>query len=397
MINFTDIVIIILLIFSTIVSSFILELFQYKKPFSQINEMLSNSETTKGNKIKTLRNLHDYLENKTDRQIMLDNFQFKRKNIKYLYNFLLAGIIPLTTYTFLNQDLPENIKVYLVFFSPSIIILIFLGIYFFTLELKHLSIKIKRTTFCERYYILEDFVFFVTELLSHCRKFHLSKTLKRLGKLIEICASIVLKIFLLVLITMTIFWVLLYFCVLIIDILINKNATIEIFNTLISYVSSHKITESTNGIKFSLSTLFFTLAISGTVIFSINQIYLAQKQELENKLSMKLEDYIKWYYQNKSVLDLSIVDSLSENKRNKFNDALIELRSKLNDPTIKKLKTPVKNYKSFINLIVISYFMGIVTVFVPVDIINFIFVFFCMSSIIFIVLAYQIFCDYTIN
>jgi hypothetical protein len=398
MINFIDLFVILVLIFSTVVSSLVLESFQYKKSFSQINEILSNCETTKSNKIKTLRNLHDYLEDKTDRQIMLDNFQFKhfqfkRKNIN-LYNILLIVIIPLNTYIVLKQGLPENVKAYLVFFTPSIITLMLLGVYFLTLELKHLSIEIECKKFREIYYVLENLVFLVTEFLSHCREFYPSKTLKRLRKSIEICASIFLKVFLLVLITLLIFWFLLYLCILIITTYINKDITIQLFNTLISFVSSHEIIELTNGMQFSLSTLFFTLAISGTVIFSINQIYLAQKQELENKLSMKLEDYIEWYDQNKLALDLSIIDSFDENKRNKFNDALTELRSKLSDSTIKNLKVPIKNYQNFIHLIIISYFMGIVTILFPINLMSFVFVCFCIASFTFIVLAYQIFCDY---
>lgn len=376
-----------------IISCFILQSFQYKKSFIQINQILSSSETIEGSKIKILRNLHDYLEDKTDKQIMLDNFQSRCKYIKYFYNFLLI-IIPLTMYTFLNQGLSEYIKLYVMFFIPSIIILMLLGIYFLIFEFIHLSIKIKQMKFSDMYYILEDFIFYFTDLLFQCRKFHPSKILKKIGKIIEVFISIFVKSFLLICATMTIFLLTVYIFIFIMNFCINKSYTIEIFNTLISYLSPHKIIESTNGMQFSLSTLFFTLAISGTVIFSINQIYLAQKQELENKLSTKLEDYIEWYDQNKLVLDLSIIDSFDENKRNKFNDALTELRSKLGDSTIKNLKVPIKNYQNFIHLIMISYFMGVVTILFPIDFMSFVFVCFCIASFTFIVLAYQIFCDY---
>lgn len=392
MINFTDLVIIISFIISMIISSFILRSFQYKKSFFQINQMLSSSETIEGSKIKILRNLHDYLEDKTDKQIMLDNFQFKCKYITYFYNFLLI-ITPLTTYAFLNQGLSENIKSYIIFFTPSIIILMLLGIYFFALEFRHLSIKIKRMKFSDMHYILEDFIFYFTNLLFQCRKFHPSKILKKLGKVIEVYISIFIKSYLLIFATMTILLLLLNFYLLVINSDINKDATIELFNKLIFYASSYKITES-DSIQFSLSTLFFTLAISGTVIFSINQSYLIQKQELENKFSKKSPDYVNWYSKNKLVLDLSIIDSFSENKRHKFNDALIELRSIVNDPTTKRLKIPIKRYESFICLIFASYFGGIFTILFPIAFMNFIFVCFCIASIIFIVLAYQIFCDY---
>lgn len=375
------------------ISCFILQSFQYKKSFIQINQILSSSETIEGSKTKILRNLHDYLEDKTDKQIMLDNFQFQCKYIKYFYNFSLI-IIPLTMYTFLNKGFSENNKLYLIFFTPSVIILMLIGIYFLIFEFIHLSTKIKRMKFSGMHYSLEDFIFYFTDLLFQCRKVHPSKILKKIGKVIEIFMFTFVKSFLLIFATLIIFLLFLYICIFIINIYINKSDTIEIFNTLVSYVSSHKITESTNGIRFSLSTLFFTLAISGTVIFSINQIYLAQKQELENKLSTKLKDYIEWYNQNKLALDLSIIDSFDENKRNKFNDALTELRSKLSDSTIKNLKIPVKNYQNFIYLIVISYCMGIVTILVPVDFISYIFAFFCIASFTFIILAYQIFCDY---
>lgn len=392
MINFTDFCIIILLIISMIISYLILQSFQYKKSFFQINQILSSSETIEGSKIKILRNLHDYLEDKTDKQIMLDNFQFKCKYIRYFYYFLLI-VIPLTTYTFLNQGLSESIKPYIIFFTPSVIILIFLSIYFLLLEFIHISMEIKRRKLFDRHYILEDFIFYFADLLFQCREFHPSKILKKLGKVIEVYISIFVKSYLLIFATTTIFLLLLNFYLLVINGDISKDATIEIFNKLILYVSSYKITES-DSIQFSISTLFFTLAISGTVIFSINQSFLNQKRELENKLSNKFQDYVNWYSKNKLVLDLSIIDSFSENKRYKFNDALIELRSKINDPATKRLKMPVKRYESFIYLIFASYFGGIFTILFPITFMNFIFACFCIASIIFIVLAYQIFCDY---
>lgn len=393
MTNFTNLFIAILFIISMFISCFILQSFQYKKSFIQINQILSSSETIETSKTKILRNLHDYLEDKTDKQIMLDNFQFQCKYIKYFYNISLI-IIPLTMYLFLSQGLSENNKLYLIFFTPSVIILMLLGIYFLIFEFIHLSTKMKQMKFSCMHYMLGDFIFCFTNLLFQCLKFHPSKILKKMEKVIEIFIYIFVKSFLLIFATLTIFLLLLCICIFIINLFINKNDTIEISNALVSCISSHKITESTDSIQFSLSALFFTLAISGTVIFSINQVYLAQKQELENKLSTKLEDYIEWYNQNKLALDLNIFDSFDESKRNRFNDVLAELRSKLSDPTVKNLRVSVKNYQNFIYLIIISYCTGIITILIPVDFMSHIFVCFCIASSMFIVLAYQIFCDY---
>lgn len=357
MINFENLSIIILLLISTIISVSIFNFVQYKKSFFQINEELSKAETTESSKIKILSNLHDYLGDKNDEQIMINNLYFKKKNIGYWYNLFLIVTVPVLIYIVLEQHLSKNVEAFLLFFSLSIVISIVLIIYFIIGKiLGKISIKLRR--------------------------------------IIEIIAHIAIKNTFLIFSTLTIFLILLYLYMLVLTTLIDKNITIEVFNILISDLSSYKITESTNDTQRSISTLFFSIAISGTVIFTITSLYLIRKEELKKKLSTQAKEYRKWYNENELILHLNITDVLNGDKINRFYNSLTELRSNLNFYTVKEVKIPIQRYKSFIYLIITSYFGGIFTVIVPDDLMNFVFMFFCGICGIFIILAYQIFIDY---
>ena len=220
-----DLFIIILLVISTVISVFIFNPFHHKKSFFQINEELSDSETIKFSDVKVLGSLHDYLEDKTNEQIMVNNFHFKRKNIEYWYRISLVILVPLIIYTILKCDSSKNIETLLIFFALSIVMSVLLSIYFIVCKI-------------------------------------LGVTHIQLKSLIGIILSIFIKNFLLIFITLTLFLLLLY-----LYILVDKHAAIELLNAVISNVSSSEITDSIDGIKFSLSSLFFTLAIGIPLFF----------------------------------------------------------------------------------------------------------------------------------
>ena len=355
MINFVNLSIIIILLISIKTSVFIFKSIQYKKSFFQINEELSNSKTRETSKIETLENLHDDLGNKNDEQIVLNNFYFKKKNVWYWYNILLMVATPVLIYLAVKQYIPKNIQVYVLFFSLSIIISVLLISYYLA------------------------------------RK-SLGKVPIKLRDIMQIIFSITIENIYITFTTLTIFLILLDLYLLVLATLVDKNITVQAFNTL-SSINSYRILESTSDIQFSLSTLFFSLAIGGTVIFSTTHYYVNQRREIENELSTQIDKYLKWHEENESVLYLNIADSLKGDKINKFYDALIELRSSLNVYTIKELKIPTQRYERFICLIITSYFGGIFTIIVPSDLINFTFLFFCGITSVFIRLTYLIFRD----
>lgn len=356
MAHFEDLIIIILLVVSTIISIIIFNLIYYKKSFFQINEELSNFETIKSGETKGLTRLYDLLEEKTNEQIMINNFHFNRKNTEYLYRISLVIFVPLIIYVVLMYDYSKNVEFFFVFFALSVFVSVLLVIYFIVCKfigVKNLQLK----------------------------------------SLIGIILSIFVKNLLLIFVTLTLFLLLLYFYI-----LVDKNATMDLLNKAISNISSSETIFSIDGIKFSLSSLFFTLAIGGTVIFSITHHYLNDKKRMKEELEIQLEVYKKWYniYENKSetILYLKVNDALNANKLNKFYDALTELRSNLNVHSIEILKIRIQRYDFFIYLIILSYFGGIFTILAPADFMNIIFFLFCLICGISIMLAYVIFTDY---
>ncbi|MCC4767775.1 hypothetical protein FXW07_14490 [Methanosarcina sp. DH1] len=355
MINFVDLSILIILLISTTTSVFIFKAIQYKKSFFQINEELSNSKVTETSKIKMLENLHDDLGNKNDEQIIINNFYFKNKNVWYWYNILLIVAIPALIYIAVKY-VSKDIQVYIVFFSLSIIISVLLIGYYFARKL-------------------------------------LGKVSIKLRNIVQIIFSITIENIYITFTSLTIFLILLNLYLLVLTTLVDKNITFQLFNTLSSSINSYQILESTSDIQLSLSTLFFSLAIGGTVIFSTTHYYLNQRREIENELSTQVNRYLKWHKENESVLYLNIADSLKGDKINKFYDALIELRSSLNVYNIKERKIPTQRYERFIGLIIISYFGGIFAIIVPSDLMNFTFLLFCGITCVYIWLTYLIFRD----
>lgn len=273
MISLEDLFIIILLVISTVFSVTIFNPLYQKKSFFQINEEISNSETIKSGEIKVLSSLYDCLENKNDEQIMINNFHFKRKNIEYWYKIFLVIFIPLIIYTPLKCDLPKNTQAFLIFFTLGIIMSALLSFYF-------IICKIRGVTHIE------------------------------LKSLFGIVLFIFIKSFLIVFVTLTFLMLLLY-----LYILVDKYAAIELLDKVIPNISLSEMTDSIYGIKFSLSSLFFTLAIGSTVIFSIINHYLVDKKRMEEELKTKLEVYRKWYekYENEeeAVLYLRVNDALN--------------------------------------------------------------------------------------
>ncbi|WP_440954758.1 hypothetical protein ACSAZK_14360 [Methanosarcina sp. Mfa9] len=354
--TFEDLSIFLLLVISTAVSVFIFNSIQPKKSFYQIYNELLKSETTKIKEIKILDNLHDYLEDYSNEQIIISNLQLGGKKAYYWYKILLVILISIVVFGTIQINISKNISTFLVYFMPSAIILIGM-------------------------------------IICFCYAKYQKKINIQLKILLETIINITIKNIFIITTSLVIFLMFLTVYVIILISLVDENTTKEIFNTTISHILTYRI-ESTNGIQFSLATLFFTLAISGTVIFSITSSYLRQKRTIESKLSTQLEDYKKWYAENESTLNLNVRDTFNKDKLNKYYDALTDLHSMLNVSTIKELKTPIQMYDSFIYLIVTSYFLGIITSIIPADFMNLVFIFFIMMCGLFILLAYNIFKNY---
>jgi hypothetical protein len=99
---------------------------------------------------------------------------------------------------------------------------------------------------------------------SICQELGIYKT-KRTS-LAYTAVSLAKKNFLIIVNSLILFSIFLALFTLFIVTLTDKESTIQLFNLMISGIRAFDV-ESINGNRFSLSTIFFTLAIGGTVSF----------------------------------------------------------------------------------------------------------------------------------
>jgi hypothetical protein len=163
---------------------------------------------------------------------------------------------------------------------------------------------------------------------------------------------------------------------------------------MISEIRAYDI-ESINGNRFSLSELFFTLAISGTVIFSIINSHLKHKGKVNEELSRQINIYENWYKENKRSLSIKLADFFNKSALIDFYKAVDSLSTKFVVKDFKMLKAPIRRFYSLIVLIIISYLTAIFTAIAPASFMNYLFLFFMICCGSFIFNAYNIFKDYS--
>ena len=144
-----------------------------------------------------------------------------------------------------------------------------------------------------------------------------------------------------------------------------------------------------------MSELFFTLAISGTVIFSIINSHLKHKGKINEELNKQIYIYENWYKENEKSLSIKLANILNKNALMDFYKAVDTLCTKFVVKDFKMLKAPIRRFYSLIVLIIISYLMAIFTVIAPPRFMNYLFLFFIICCGLFIFNAYNIFMDYS--
>lgn len=356
MVNLADLLIYLLFIISTLISVFIFQKIIARKSFYKTYSRISTS--VKQNEIiYMIKNLQDYLNNYSEEQILFDNLNFCKKEIVFWYNIFFVSSFTLIFFLVFYSNLPDEVKWLLILITNTIIISLIMILY---------SFICKRLRIC------------------HIRR----KSLAR------ILWNIAIKNSIIIIVSITIFLIFIAVFSLFLSTLIDENSTIQLFSTTISEISTYRI-ESINGNRFSLSALFFTLAIGGTVVFSITSSHLKQKEKINEELSKQINMYEKWFEENKQFLSVKLKNIFDKDTLIAFYNAVDVLSIKLNVKDFRKLKDPVQRYYSIITVIIVSYFMAILTVIAPSNFMNFLFFIFVVCCGLFIFYTYKIFNDYS--
>lgn len=136
-----------------------------------------------------------------------------------------------------------------------------------------------------------------------------------------------------------------------------------------------------SGNQLSLAGIFFTLAMGGTIVFSVLKQHREQIRQFDEILFEFKKIYINWIKENKD-------DKIFSYKNAKaFNVTVNNLRGKLEPREVFKLKEPIFLFDIFIYLILIYYFLGFFTIIydgLSIDWIFFIGIFYMVPIYIFI-------------
>jgi hypothetical protein len=359
MINPIDLFFFLIAIISTSISLYIFRKTTVsRKPFHKIYSDLSNPKTERHNKINLIENLYDYFYDYSEEHILFDNLEIYKKESVFWYDLFFAVSFSLIFFLVLSSHLPIAAKIILIFITNTTIRL--------------LTANIIDSLLCRKLQI------------CHPKRKKIVQTAANLTKNNTLIIVNSLIIFSIMLTLFTLFW----------ETLRHEESAIQLFNLMISDIRTYDI-ESINGNRFSLSTLFFTLAISGTVIFSITSSHLKRKGKINEELQKQIIIYEKWFEENEKVLSIKLKDIFNKNALMDFYNAVDALVVKLKVKDFRKLKAPIQRFHSIIALITFSYFTAIFTIIAPSVFINFLFLLFAICCGSFIFYAYKIFSDYS--
>lgn len=357
--TFVDLLFFLMLITSTSISIYIFRSISVSgKSFHKIYSAIISPEIRQDEKIKLIEGLHDYLDDYTEEQILFHNLEFFKKGGVFWYDISFALSFTIIVFLTLSSKLPDIAKVALIFLANTLIRLL--------TERTVYSFLCRKIGMC------------------HVKTIHL---VHKAISLVKINTLIILN-------SLILFYIFSSLFILFIGMLRAGESTVQFFNLTISEIHAYDI-GSISGNRFSLSALFFTLAISGTVIFSIINTHLKHKRKINEELNKQITTYENWYKEYEKILSIKLEDIFNKTAMISFYKAVDVLSIKLGVTDFKMLKAPIRRFYSQIVLIFISFFSAIFTVIAPSGFMNYIFLFFILCCGSFILNAYNIFKDYT--
>jgi hypothetical protein len=347
-----------MLIMSTSISIFIYRITTVsRKPFYKIYSELSSPEVKKNEKINLIESLQNYLNDYSEEQILFDNLDFYMRESVFWYDIFFSVSFTLIFFLVLGSNLPDAAKILLIFSTNTTIILLITSIH---------SFLCGKSKIC---YTERKSIGYMAANLARKNAFVIINSL--------ILFSILLVLFNLFVVTMT-----------------DKQSTIQLFNLIISEIKTFDV-ESINGNRFSLSMIFFTLAISGTIIFSIINSHIKRKGKITEELNKQINIYEKWFEENENLLSVKLGDLLNKTVILNFYNTIDALSVQLNIRDFRRLKAPIHRFYYIVALITISYLAAILTVIAPPSFMNLLFLLFTICCGSFIFYAYKIFKDYS--
>lgn len=360
--NFFSIIIIGgLLSFSLIIVLFIFNKLNTKKSLDQICSELDSKKTEEG-KISVMKHIHSYLQQYTFEELLLFNLKYKghRYFDYYYYLIVVINFISISIASLSPNTQISSLFIYLALLSPIPVI------------------------------ILPIIILLAINSKAGIKEISAFKLINRLFMNLFVSVLVV------------------YFSTLIFVIMGNliftnnqefinnltQNKFLLSLKDLTFYFLNFQI-ESVNN-QLSLAGFYFTLAVGGTVVLSLIDRYYKKYDSLKTQLLGQVKPFIDIYSEPNSRLNLNLsrIKDFDYEKIKSFHDKVLELQKKLECEDIKNNRIMLDNYNIFIWLIIITYTLGIITIFIPENFEIYSLYLFILLSIFFGLLTFVIYTDY---
>lgn len=360
--NFFSIIIIGgLLSFSLIIVLFIFNKLNTKKSLDQICSELDSKKTEEG-KISVMKHIHSYLQQYTFEELLLFNLKYKghRYFDYYYYLIVVINFISISIASLSPNTQISSLFIYLALLSPIPVI------------------------------ILPIIILLAINSKAEIKEISAFKLINRLFMNLFVSVLVV------------------YFSTLIFVIMGNliftnnqefinnltQNKFLLSLKDLTFYFLNFQI-ESVNN-QLSLAGFYFTLAVGGTVVLSLIDRYYKKYDSLKTQLLGQVKPFIDIYSEPNSRLNLNLsrIKDFDYEKIKSFHDKVLELQKKLECEDIKNNRIMLDNYNIFIWLIIITYTLGIITIFIPENFEIYSLYLFILLSIFFGLLTFVIYTDY---
>lgn len=153
----------------------------------------------------------------------------------------------------------------------------------------------------------------------------------------------------------------------------NTDSLTNLFTPWISNFKFSNLYKLNNlpGNQFAFASLYFTLTFTGTVAFSIANIYTKHKKDLEKKHSNWVKEYKEWFEKDKYYINIGNYRKVD--KVNQFNLISSNLCKKLNFESVDEARNFTKYYKDIGKLTAESFIAGIATLIISSDNSNYLF------------------------
>lgn len=361
-----------------------------KKSFEQIYSELKSKNTSKG-KLSVLNIIHSYLQKYTFRELLL--FNLKCNGIQYF---------PYCHYFFLALFATFS-------FTIGLLNIYILSVLNVSLWLESLLVVFS--------VIIVSFLIFilgVTSIKAGIGKFSWKKSVSRLYcNVVENIFIVIISYFITLILLYQIIQYIIFHGQVSTTLTILLEYPINIINTFYTYLSEFNIA-SVESSQLSLAGFYFSLAIGGTVIFSIIDRYIEEEDSLKmrileqektfndiyckykSSLNLDLSDIISFDYKSINLRRLNIKKIINFNYKNikDFVNTLSNIQTKMDVAEITNKRILITKYNNFIKLVVFTYIIGIVTIFIPKEYATTFLWAFIIDSLFFCGLIFMVYMEY---